>query len=1430
MTNLTQEPKPGNRVLKYQGDLAVFELKLSEPRAGRAYLRNNLVAIYGRHGSDDPNSAAEENHNAGWQDVEMKSIGASDFRIVMPLFKVGNFEFKTVFFPDDSDTAIWPDGENTFIKVDPAGYCSANIIYNAFVRQFESSAIAASDNQSIELGNVAESIRTLDALGYTVIPPSGSFRGLKRELKFIIDELGCRIIQLLPIFPTPTSYGRMGRFGSAFASLDFTSVDPALAEMDSRTTPLEQLIEVIDEIHLRNARVFLDIAINHTGWGSRLHIEHPEWFVRNDDGSFYSPRAWGVTWEDLIKLDYQQQELWGYIANVFRVWCCRGVDGFRCDAAYMVPIEVWRFIVDNVRDEFPDTIFILEGLGGSLSTTRQLLSGGGLNWAYSELFQNYNRFQIDNYLPGATRTSSTDGLMVHFAETHDNDRLAVRSPEYARLRTALCALTSCNGAYGFANGVEWYAKEKIDVHGSPAMNWGNELNQVDWISKLNTLLKRHPVFQKDAVIRFIHDPGDDAIACYRYHEAEKTAVLVLVNLDDVNKQTVRWKAMDLWVNFNSLVDLLTGDRIEIEVDGAGSKYCLAPGEVRCLANAETNPDFQNPNSINSHLCDFNTCQQLQSKAMEVLYFYTGIDGFDGSEIGFSGSKLYEDPIGFCQRANGVSDEPGVIQWRLPEDSEREVMVPPNCFLYISCPKHFVVQLAANERLVHHAYSMPSAVDTQFALFPPLAVPHSHLQVTLKAKIFEPKLETPVTGHLLYLTLFENTCAKQVFEKRDLPDSGLYALSANNIGSVAIANIEWGKLNSRYDALLAANLCSDYPADRCVFLSRCRIWVVYCEHSFAVSDKYLQRIEMRHGYLMVWEYLLDLSENLSLQLKIGVSLSRDKNEVRIEIDHRFVHRNDRASTPKDCIWLVARPEIDDRSAHELTKAHTRGETCWDGRVQCSEAGFQYASVTGSVLSMKMSDGSFNRGTEWSYGVHYSHDDERGHDAVGDLFSPGYFRCELAGNDSIVLEAATFSGSDQVSEHEITKAGDLSGGAEIVPSVSISSALLKSMDDYLVARGEYETVIAGYPWFLDWGRDSLICVRGIIAAGKITTARRILSVFAQYEKKGMLPNVIRGSSIENWDTSDAPLWFIVACSDLVRAENTSDFLDHKCGARTVLEVIESIIENYRGGTPNGIRMDIDSGLIYSPSHFTWMDTNYPAGTPRAGYPIEIQALWSAALDFALAHTRRRKWKGLAKKIKKSIVAYYFDSNSGYLSDCLHAAEFTPAAKAYPDDALRPNQLLALTLNAVDDPSIARRILNACERLLVPGGIRSLADIPVRYPLPVEFQGKLLNDPVRPYWGKYIGDEDTRRKPAYHNGTAWTWLFPSFSEAWVCAYGTTAAVRETALSILGSSEQILNSGCINHIPEIMDGNYPHAQRGCMAQAWGTTELYRVIKLLSN
>jgi predicted glycogen debranching enzyme len=324
------------------------------------------------------------------------------------------------------------------------------------------------------------------------------------------------------------------------------------------------------------------------------------------------------------------------------------------------------------------------------------------------------------------------------------------------------------------------------------------------------------------------------------------------------------------------------------------------------------------------------------------------------------------------------------------------------------------------------------------------------------------------------------------------------------------------------------------------------------------------------------------------------------------------------------------------------------------------------------------------------------------------------------------------------------------------------------------------------------------------------------------------MIRGEDDSNRDTSDAPLWFIVSVADLMEREEHDGFLTETAGDRTIREVIISLAQGYIHGTPNGIVMDPSSGLIYSPSHFTWMDTNYPAGTPRQGYPISIQALWFAALTLLARIDHDPLWSTLAKQVQDSIHTYYTRPGQSWLCDCLHGTAGQSAGQSVADDHLRPNQLLAVTLGAVTDPTLRAGIIEACMELLIPGALRTLADRRVTFALPIERHSRLLNDPFLPFWPHYEGDEDTRRKPAYHNGTAWPWLMPMLAEAMLLTWGSPAKAR--ASGILASSAPLFQRFSLGSLEEIVDGGYPHAPRGCGSQAWSITEWVRVRKLLET
>jgi predicted glycogen debranching enzyme len=1226
----------------------------------------------------------------------------------------------------------------------------------------------------------------------------------------------------------------MGRFGSPYAALSFTAVDPALAEFDSAATPLEQFIELVDAVHTRNAKIIIDIAINHTGWAASLHESHPRWLARSSEGEIEVPGAWGVRWEDLTKLDYSRKDLWQYMANVFLTWCRRGVDGFRCDAGYMIPVATWQYIIARVREQFPNTIFHLEGLGGKISVTRDLLNRANFNWAYSELFQNYDRDQIEYYLPDAIKISDREGLLVHFAETHDNLRLASRSQAYARMRSALCALFSQQGAFGFANGVEWFATEKINVHESPSLNWGAATNQLGHIQRLNALLREHPTFSDKAELEMVQIGEGNHVVLSRHHPSSGKKLLIVVNLDDAHPVDASWRADEMDTLEPVFFDLLGENTVTAAQSGSQLTVHLLPGQVLCLTrdSSELIPVQQAPSRF--LMRPQRALQQLlRAKALDVWQYYNGIQDLSNSfEPEKAMTQLKDNPIEFCRQYNPYSLEPRVITWRWPRDVRREVMVPPEHFLLILSNVPFRARITDNSRSVGYEESLPAADGTFFALFNPLPMFQTHRSHTLKIRIHDPDGTHHVDAPLLFLADPEKLAVKTDFRRSQLADRSYLLLGTNGRGAMLRAGVSLGELKSRYDALLAANLSQEYPEDRWVMFTRCRAWLVYQGYSQQIGDDCLVSFNYDLDAGGSWHFQIPTGQGQSVFLTLKIGMIRKENAVQLRFWRHPAGNDERLLSDHIPVQLILRPDIENRNFHQTTKAFLGPEHDWPAAVQDTADSFTFAPDDGHGLTITVSKGKFVREPEWQYMVHRPAEAARGQDSDSDLFSPGYFSMLLEGNSQALLTATVDTHSVHSSDGHAHSShwGDQ---AELKSSAAIKpvDALKAALNHFIVQRGSLKSVIAGYPWFLDWGRDALIFVRGLIAAGRKEDARAILQQFGQFENDGTLPNMIQGQDAGNRDTSDAPLWFLLACQELVSNEKNTAFLDTAWGKRAIRDVLLSIGRSIIQGTANGIHMDPDSALVFSPAHYTWMDTDHPAGTPREGYPIEIQALWYAALCFLTRidpAENKNRWQDLAQQVRSSIIHLYYRNSKEYLSDCLHARTGVPAKQAEPDDALRPNQLLALTLGAVTDMQICTSVLAACEELLIPGAIRSLADRAVERALPIVHHGKVINDPHHPYQGTYAGDEDTQRKPAYHNGTGWTWFFPAYCEAWASVYGKQA--RSTALAWLGSSVRLINQGCLGHVPEILDGNYPHTPRGCDAQAWGASELLRVWLKLSR
>ena len=1343
------------------------------PEGARAFVRTTLGrADLLRRGIIAHVEADEPVGVLAWHDLEMHPADGG-FELTVPLLDPGCFEAKCCC--RSGDAILWPEGDNFLLKVEAAENVAAGPVYCAFTRQFRKAEDASCDV-----------LEKLDRAGYAVIPPSGTFREVIRHLDLIFDRLHCRILQLLPIHPVPTVYGRMGRFGSPFASLDHFAVDPALAEFDPKTTPLEQFRELVDAVHARRGRLFLDIPVNHTGWASRVQNEHPEYFVRRPDGTFESPGAWGVVWADLCKLDYRDRAVWKYMADVFLYWCRQGVDGFRCDAGYMLPADAWSYITAKVRLEYPDAVFMLEGLGGPVDMQDELLVKHGLDWAYSELFQNYDRNAVSAYFPRMDRTSLQNGVLVNFAETHDNDRLAAKSRTYAAMRCALCALLSENGAFGFANGVEFFATEKIDVHGASRLPFDGEPNLVGLLGTLNRLVVSHPAFAPGAAVSEVTTGGGNGVAFVR-RGAAGNDVLALVNLDCDRPLRLHWRRGAFPAG--EAVDLLSGEKTVPFDDAEGPGIELAPGGFRCLALHAFAPETAvEPARVHA--------RRASLVARRVLAAYDRQCSAD------PGPALLADPWRFLAEAAGMPMPP-VTEYCPDRDVRRLVPIPPGEWLLIVSPVPFHAELRA-EGITHRTEkSLTDSAGREFVLFPPMRRKHStqtpvKLDLALYPSDGKPERRT---GTLLCLPPVDLACFRMRFDGVTAARRDLAAFGVNRRGGYTMMRAAFGHVTSKYDAVLAVNGPSPYPEDRHILLTRLRAWLTADGYSSDIDETVLTAFAAGANRAE-WRFLIPSGQGRLTRLTVELHVSYTEEGVELVFSRDGAGDDE---TPE--VSIILRPDLESRVNHEVTRAYTGPETRFPAAVRASADGFTFAPEPAFPLHVAVPGGRFVFQPEWKYMERLPMEARYGLACETDLFSPGYCELRLARGESKVFRAwsgnGTFSGVEAPAE-------------PIPDAMPPTEAAVSAMRAFPVERGELRTVIAGYPWFLDWGRDTLISLRGIIAAGRRDDAADILCEFAGFEENGTIPNIIHGAQVGNRDTSDAPLWLGQAAADY--REKFGDALwKRDCRGRTFAEILESIVRHYRAGTPNGIRVDDTSALVFSPAHFTWMDTNYPAGTPREGYPIEIQALWAKML--ALVGDEAG-----SAQVRKSLDRYFYLPALRRFSDCLHGTGRAADAKA--DDHVRPNQLLAVTLGAVNAPERRRAIVRSAAELLTPGAVRSLSDRPVAYRLPVMFDGRLLNDPEHPYQGRYQGPEDTSRKAAYHNGTAWGWLFPSWCEALFLAGGS----RERALGMLYAAVYQADRGIPGQLPEIADGDAPHTEQGCLAQAWSMTEFYRVARLLSE
>jgi predicted glycogen debranching enzyme len=649
------------------------------------------------------------------------------------------------------------------------------------------------------------------------------------------------------------------------------------------------------------------------------------------------------------------------------------------------------------------------------------------------------------------------------------------------------------------------------------------------------------------------------------------------------------------------------------------------------------------------------------------------------------------------------------------------------------------------------------------------------------------------------------------------------LVTNGLGGFASGTVA-GVPTRRYHGLLVSALPT--PLGRTVMLNHLSEWLrLPGGQRFQIGGQeraggtlewpgaaHLREFRLEEG-LPVWRYELD-----------GAVL-----EKRVLLLHaqNTIHVNYRLLEGPGSVRLKLRPAIEFRPLEDpvhATVSHPYTITAVEDRLELStEHKFPplRLKIFGLRATFALDGGNLSN-------IYYRTEARRGYEHVGELWSPGYFSVDVTTETSATLVGSTESWNTiralspedaRAAEHE--RRERLLCAADPAAQEGVAAELVLAADQFVftpagrledatrarAAGEEVRSVIAGYHWFTDWGRDTMISLEGLTCiTGRHRQAGWILRTFGHYVRDGLIPNMFPDGSNEGlYHTADATLWFFHAVGRYLQAS----------GDRVTLEVLlpqlREIVERHLSGTRFGIRVDEKDGLLRQGAEgyqLTWMDAKCDGWvvTPRRGKAVEINALWYNALRLLEGWTREvegeeaaRPLAGHAERAYRSFNERFWYAEGGYLFDVVESEEMGGG----DDPACRPNQLFAISLeNPVLDRSRWEAVLNVTrEKLLTPVGLRSLS-------------------PDHPdFKPTYHGDLKTR-DAAYHQGTVWAWLIGPFIDAWLKVYPDD---RAGARRLLEGFVPHLDEACVGSISEVFDAVEPFTPRGCVAQAWSVAEVLR-------
>lgn len=611
------------------------------------------------------------------------------------------------------------------------------------------------------------------------------------------------------------------------------------------------------------------------------------------------------------------------------------------------------------------------------------------------------------------------------------------------------------------------------------------------------------------------------------------------------------------------------------------------------------------------------------------------------------------------------------------------------------------------------------------------------------------------------------------------------LESDAMGGFASGTVA-GYRTRRYHALLLTP--RHPPSERVVLVNGIEAWVESPEGDFPLSTQhYAPDVIHPRGLDRLVGFTNEPWPTWTFRGPAGIEIVQECLVDRVDGSVLLAWRLAHTDAPA---LLHVRPLLSGRDYHALM----RENSAFDFSAQVADGNVTWRPYAELPAIAALSNAVYKHQPTWYRNFLYGDEAARGLDYIEDLASPGTFTFELnRGEALLVLRAGDRVAVDAEVLAQRVRALEATRRKALAP-------LDRAAESYVVRRGRGHTIIAGFPWFTDWGRDTFIAMRGLcIERGRHDIAASILLAWAAAVSKGMLPNRFpdRGEAPE-YNSVDASLWYAIAVHEFLTAAHPEPHVRN-----ALLGAWRAILDGYAAGTRYGIRMDSD-GLIacgVPGVQLTWMDAKVGdhVVTPRIGKPVEVQALWINALRCAAG-----RYTAIADRAQAAFRDRFWNTSAGCLYDVVDADH----ESGHVDASVRPNQILAVggLPYQIVVGDVARAVVSTVEReLLTPMGLRSLSP----------------RDPA--YRAQYAGGVSAR-DTAYHQGTVWPWLIGPFVDAWLRVEGDDAARRaEARQRFLGPLHAHLNAAGLGHVCEIADGDAPHTPRGCPFQAWSLGELIR-------